>query len=250
MLMTLEGSEATVRGLDAPPEIVRAFDYSSLSDDVAKEARAVAERVRARQQGHIAAIIETGRDLAAVKERLEHGQFTAWLQAEFGMTDRTARNYMQASAQFDGKTEIISDLPPTTIYQLSAPSTPAPIREAVIQRLEAGERVEPRDVHNMVWEAKQKAKEARADAKLTEGQRKRRVKREEKRRQEAEQWQHELEERKRQQEGAIVRARDLIVSSLGGNLPVLAEQMALLDSGGLMHLRQAIVNIARQGENH
>jgi hypothetical protein len=59
------------------------------------------------------------------------------------MTERTARNYMNAAAECGTKSEIVSVLPPTALYALSAPSTPAPVRDAVLVRLEAGERLGP-----------------------------------------------------------------------------------------------------------
>src|SRR3954468_8151062 len=92
--------------------VAQGFNYSALPADVAAAARAAADRIKGRHQRQIAAIIETGRDLLAIKERLGHGWFLAWLQAEFAWTDRTARNYMQVVEQFADKTEIISDLPP------------------------------------------------------------------------------------------------------------------------------------------
>src|SRR3954468_22175338 len=86
------------------------FDYSTIPADVAKEARAVAARINERNRAAQAAILETGRDLLAIKERLEHGRFLAWIDAEFGMTPRTAQNYMQAASEFGAKSEIISYL--------------------------------------------------------------------------------------------------------------------------------------------
>ncbi len=64
----------------------------------------------------------------AVKQQIQHGQFGAWLHAEFGMTERMTRNDMRAVAAFGAKTDIMSDLPPTAIYTLAAPSTPTQFR--------------------------------------------------------------------------------------------------------------------------
>ena len=46
------------------------------------------------------------------------------------MTDRTAQNDMRAAIAFGTKTEIVSDLPPTALDTLAAPSTSALIEEA------------------------------------------------------------------------------------------------------------------------
>src|SRR3712207_6004399 len=89
------------------------FDYSTVPADVAKEARAVAARINERNRAAQAAILETGRDLLAIKERIEHERFLAWIDAEFGMTSRTAQRYMSAAAVLGDKSEIVSFLPPT-----------------------------------------------------------------------------------------------------------------------------------------
>lgn len=119
------------------------FDYSGMAADVESEARSVVERVRTRTR---ATILDTGRELLGIKDKLEHGLFIRWVGSELGMNPRTAQNYMQAAAAFGDKSEIISHLPPTTIYALSAPSVPVSVRKEVVQRLEAGERISPTDL--------------------------------------------------------------------------------------------------------
>ena len=57
------------------------------------------------------------------------------------MTERTALNYMRTAAEFGGKSEIVSDLPPAALYTLVAPSTSVLVKQAVIERLETGDRV-------------------------------------------------------------------------------------------------------------
>jgi hypothetical protein len=48
------------------------------------------------------------------------------------MTDRHARNFMYVDQRFGSKSEIISDLPVTVLYELAVPSTPETIVEEVI----------------------------------------------------------------------------------------------------------------------
>jgi|GEM_PF-6455319 len=80
-----------------------------------------AERVRLRLKRTAEDIIAIGHELIAVKADLDHGQFQAWLQMEFDMTDRTARRFIQVAERFQTKSDIMSDLPATILYQLSAP---------------------------------------------------------------------------------------------------------------------------------
>ncbi len=65
-------------------------------------------------------IIEIGRDLIAAKKSLRHGRFLAWIDAEFEMTDRSARSFMRIADLYGAKSEMISDLPPTVLYALDA----------------------------------------------------------------------------------------------------------------------------------
>jgi len=126
------------------------FDYASLSPDLAKDARAVAQRVRAAHVRTMQAILEMGRELSALKTRLGHGRFGRWLAAEFGAVARTAQNYMLAADRFGDDSEIISLLPPATVYALAAPSTPEPVRAEVVRRLSLGERLNPAEVGALV----------------------------------------------------------------------------------------------------
>ena len=107
---------------------------------------AIAERIRERIRRTTTDIIETGRDLRLVKERLDHGQFVTWINSEFGMSPRSAQRFMGASEWAEDKSDTVSHLPPNTLYTLSAKSTPELIREQVIADLEAGNRVDPREV--------------------------------------------------------------------------------------------------------
>ncbi|QIX20224.1 DUF3102 domain-containing protein [Agrobacterium pusense] len=48
-----------------------------------------------------AAFIETGRDLAVQKEALGHGNFLKWIEAEFGLGERSAQNLMSMAQYVD-----------------------------------------------------------------------------------------------------------------------------------------------------
>ncbi|WP_267427217.1 hypothetical protein [Methylobacterium sp. GC_Met_2] len=140
------------------------FDYEQLDDAAANEAKAVVERYRQRQKAYV---IDTGRDLLAIKARLEHGLFLEWVQAELGMTPRSAQRAMSAAEVLGDKSDTVSYLPPTAIYALSAPSTPAPVRAAVLRRIEAGEAVRAENVMHEVREARDEARKRAATEKET-----------------------------------------------------------------------------------
>lgn len=145
------------------------FDYAGLKPEVAAEARAVAARVRASHQRTVIAIIDMGRDLLGVKARLGHGRFGQWLEAEFGGVARTAQNYMRAAQSFAGNSEIVSHLPPATVYALAAPSTPGDVRTAIMARLSAGERLHPDVIGDAVRQGREKARAAKGPRTIKAG---------------------------------------------------------------------------------
>jgi hypothetical protein len=80
-------------------------------------------------------ILAIGQLLQAVKERLPHGQFLPWLQAEFGMSRMTANHFMHVAEKFAGKCTILLHLPATILYELASPSTD----EHIIAQVEQGQ---------------------------------------------------------------------------------------------------------------
>lgn len=131
------------------------FDYEQLDDAAANEAKAVIERYRDRQKAYV---IDTGRDLLAIKARLDHGLFLEWVQAEMGMTPRSAQRAMSAAEVLGDKSDTVSYLPPTVLYELSAPSTPEPVRAAVLRRIEAGETLPADKIMHEVREGRDEAR--------------------------------------------------------------------------------------------
>ena len=96
-------------------------------------------------------IIEIGRELTAVKADLPHGQFLPWIEAEFEMSEWTARQFMHAAERFGDKSEIISDFKPTILYALAAPSTPDSVVEKAMEKAETGAKITIADVKD--WKA-------------------------------------------------------------------------------------------------
>ena len=133
---------------ELPDEMTRAFVSRK-----AEETRGLLKRTAQ----HILAI---GRSLHEVKERLPHGQFLAWLQAEFAMSERQARNFMHVATRFGTKPEIIADLSLTVIYALAAPST----SQAVIDQVESKQISPTLEAIRAAKEAERQAREAEQQA--------------------------------------------------------------------------------------
>lgn len=124
---------------------IELFDYSTLAPDLQVEVKTATERIKLRMKRTAEDIIEIGKDLIAIKEKLPHGRFLPWIASEFEMTLMTANRFMNVAERF-GKSNIMLDFSPTTLYELAAPSTPDEVVEQVIEKAENGETVTAKDV--------------------------------------------------------------------------------------------------------
>lgn len=151
---------------------VTKFEYAEMptADQVA--VRAAAERIRVRMKRTVEDIIAIGSDLLTVKARLPHGEFLPWVEVEFGMSDQTARNFMNVAQRYSDKSKTVLDLSPRVLYELAAPSTPEPIRQAVEAKAKAGESISVVEVQRLKREAagaNRRAKDAEAEAERQKG---------------------------------------------------------------------------------
>lgn len=82
--------------------------------------RDTAASIRKAQTNMFNSAFEIGELLIKVKDQLDHGQFGKWRSSEFGYTQRTAQNYMNAFRYLGDKSETVSRLPMKTIYDLAS----------------------------------------------------------------------------------------------------------------------------------
>ncbi|MEX0408550.1 DUF3102 domain-containing protein [Aquibium sp. LZ166] len=148
----------TVPSAKLPAQVSSGTWYQGVDADIADEARETADRIRKRMHG---SIIDTGKDLLAVKDKLGHGSFTGWLQQEFGWSERTAQNYMSAAA-LAAEYESVAVLQPTAIYSLAAKSTPASVPPAVVEEIKKGTIPSAAEIKERI--AKARAEEAKKKA--------------------------------------------------------------------------------------
>lgn len=141
--------------------------YADLTPDVASAARAAAERIRVRMSRTAADIVAIGNDLREIKAQIGHGNFLPWIEAEFGMAERTARNFMSVADKF--KSATVADLPPTVLYALAAASMPEEVRQEAVRRAETGEPISLEVVATLkrdLVDARQAAKDAKRDERV------------------------------------------------------------------------------------
>jgi DUF3102 family protein len=145
-------------------EETNGFDYGTVSPQVARFLKGQAERI---QRGQTLSIIQTGKSLIEAKRYLSHGQFLSWIEFEVGLHIRTAQEYMQVAQWAKGRAPIVSHLPPSLLYLLSAPSTPHDFQAELLQRLEAGERINVRTARSELRALRGKEKQTSETADTT-----------------------------------------------------------------------------------
>jgi hypothetical protein len=126
--------------------------------DMAAFMAATADKFRRWQQRTVTDAIEIGSDLIKVKEALDHGGFGDWLDKQFGER-RTAQRLMQVAAKFATKNDTVSHLTLSTVYLLASPSTPEPITNKVLAKIESGEEIDEQTLKWDIGRAKDVARE-------------------------------------------------------------------------------------------
>lgn len=140
------------------------FDYSAVDEICRDDVRDAAVRIKVRMARTASDIVEIGMDLIAVKSALGHGQFLIWLDTEFGMSERTARNFISVAEKFGTKSATVADLTASVLYALSSPSTPDEVVSEVVERTDGGERFTAADVRELKAEWAQRERDLKAKA--------------------------------------------------------------------------------------
>jgi hypothetical protein len=225
------------------------FSYDGLpadyADSLRKQAMTIRNRMKSATTTMIQAIVETGRDLRAVKQRLEHGNFCKWVEIECGFTIRTAQNYMKVACAFaEAKCETISYLPLSTVYGLAAKTTPRELVSEVIKCGAAGQPISDCEVRERLAEAKFKKLEAMRQKKRADAARRISKRTREKREAQKRAW----EEEQRQIEARALAAARSIIEKLGPEgLQTVAPAFKGPDAYLIaQHLREEIENVANQ----
>ena len=117
------------------------FNYRELPDQSAAEvAKDSARQINQLLEKSGDSVIQIGRLLIAVKERLTPAIYKAWLECEFGWVQSTESNYMQAARLF-GDLDCVKQFQPTPLIMLSRKSIPESVVKAAIAKARAGERI-------------------------------------------------------------------------------------------------------------
>ena len=128
-------------------QVTTSFDYEILSPKqrtiVQQRAGEIKDRLRRTAQD----VWEVGQKLAEVRSQLEHGQFEAWLSAEFGWSRRTAYNFINVYEAFSENTNFAKlDIATSALYKLAAPSTPKSVRNKFLEKAQQGEKITHKEI--------------------------------------------------------------------------------------------------------
>ena len=143
------------------------FDYAHLDPDTRIVVRQKADELKTLLRAAAQNIFDIGARLADVREQLQHnkeGGFEAWLDAEFGMSRRTAYNFIGVHERFANRANFAQlDIAASALYLLAAPSTPDAAREEALRRAEAGERITHQAAKRIAKEAEPEPTEAQIE---------------------------------------------------------------------------------------
>jgi hypothetical protein len=133
------------------------YDYDQLPDEHRPRVIQAAQTIKPRLKRAAEDLFVIGAELNAVKAAFVHGEFSRWLETEFGLSQRMAQHFMNVAARLLPKSEKFSLLSPSALYLLAAPSTPSAAIAQVEQLLDAGEHLPLRNVAQIVDAARAEA---------------------------------------------------------------------------------------------
>ena len=117
------------------------FDYQQLNPNARKQIQQLTTDIRNRLRRCALDIYQIGQDLCLIKQQLQHGQFRAWLKAEFDWSVSAANKFMQVSQQFQLEDLTEVEIAPSALYALAAPSTPDEVRDRALAQAKQGKTI-------------------------------------------------------------------------------------------------------------
>lgn len=145
--------------LDKSKEITTSvFDYEALTLEQRNLIMQRTGEIQERLQRSAQDIWEIGQRLADVRDELKHGQFEAWLKAEFNWSRRTAYNFINVYETFGERANLAQlDIASSALYLLAAPSTPQNLREEYLLKAKEGEKITHKELSSDIKQKKQKS---------------------------------------------------------------------------------------------
>ena len=117
------------------------FDYQQLTPKTREQIQALTSDIRNRLRRCALDIYQIGYDLCLIKQQLQHGQFRAWLKAEFDWSVSAANKFMHVSQRFQPEELETVEISPSALYVLAAPSTPNEVRNHALAQAKQGKTI-------------------------------------------------------------------------------------------------------------
>lgn len=132
--------------MTAPAQL--GFDYAALAPDVRTRVETATRRLHELERRTSESIIEMGQHLIEVRGAIGRGNFLPWLEREFGWGQSTAYNLIAVAEKFQNLE--VSEISPSALYLLAAPSTPDEVRTEFTGLAETGQPVRHSDVREAI----------------------------------------------------------------------------------------------------
>jgi len=120
---------------------IQGFDYAVLTSEVQIFIQSKTSELKSLMRRSAQDIIDIGQKLTEVKEQLGHGNFRAWLKAEFDWSVRTAARFMQVATQFKCANLAHLNIAVSALYLLAKPSTPEKARQEALELAKEGDNI-------------------------------------------------------------------------------------------------------------
>ncbi len=115
------------------------FNYEALDPQLAQFLREETYQINLRATRVARDIYNIGKSLKAVKERLAHGEFRAWVTSEFPWSKSQAARLMRVAEVFDISTLEEVNILPSALFELSSKSVPDAARNEVLELAQQGQ---------------------------------------------------------------------------------------------------------------
>lgn len=221
---------------------VDGFDYGGMAAENVRELETAAERIGERIKRTVESIIDLGRELTEIRDRVGHGRFGEWIATHAlelkGISQRTVERWIAAAEWAQDKFDTVTKLEPTAVYALAAPSCPPAAQVKVLERIEAGEPMPVSTVKFMIAEARREEQAAKAEAKMTTAEKKKRAEHKARKDREAANRRAQCDAEEEARDAAADHVVEFLQRHLGGDL--LAEFSKLIEHAGLCRIENRL----------
>jgi nucleotide-binding universal stress UspA family protein len=140
---------SNVRG-DVYVDVPYFYDYDLIDDHLRERVKAAVREIRSRDRNALDELVAIGKQLTLMKHLLR-GQFTEWVQTEFGYGTTIARQLMAVADRFGNQMTLSAALNPSTMRLLSSSSLSDEKVEEITARAEAeGRKVTVKEVEEEI----------------------------------------------------------------------------------------------------